>query len=76
MTIKSIFSKKITALVLALTLTIGFGTVVYATTYGNLKNGASTEEVLQVKYNGAAWNYSNSGYDWASFKYTSTTQNK
>lgn len=70
MTIKSKFNKKITALVLAFTLTAGFGSVAYAATFGNAKNGASSVEVLQVKYDGAAWNYSGSGCNWASFKYS------
>lgn len=64
------FNKKITALLLALTLTAGLGTVAYAASFGNDKNGASSVEVLQVKYDGAAWNYSGSGYSWASFTYT------
>lgn len=70
MKIKSKLGKKITALLLVLTLTVGFGTVVYAATFGNDKNGASNVEVLQVKYDGAAWNYSGSGYSWASFTYS------
>jgi hypothetical protein len=70
MNIKLKAGKKIIALLLALTLTVGLGSVAYAATFGNAKNGASNVEVLQVKYNGAAWNYSGSGYNWASFKYT------
>ena len=70
MKIKSKPSKKITALLLALTLTAGLGSVAYAATYGTDKNGASNVEVLQVKYDGAAWNYPGSGYNWASFTYS------
>ncbi|QSZ27569.1 hypothetical protein ACETAC_01240 [Aceticella autotrophica] len=70
MNIKLKSGKKITALFLALTLTVGLGSVAYAETFGDDKNGASNVEVLQVKYDGAAWNYSGSGYNWASFKYT------
>ena len=55
---------------LALGLVLVGGTTAYAATFGNSKNGASSTEVLQVKYDGAAWNYSGSGYSWASFKYT------
>ncbi len=47
------------------------GTIVaQAVTFGNALNGASSTEVLQVKYNGAAWNYPGSGYRNASFKYS------
>lgn len=56
--------------VLALALAVAGGTTAYAASYGNSKNGASNTEVLQVKYDGAAWNYSGSGYSWASFTYT------
>ncbi|AOZ72073.1 hypothetical protein BK816_01150 [Boudabousia tangfeifanii] len=47
----------------------GAGTA-YAATFGNNLNGASSVEVLQVKYNGAAWNYAGSGYKNAWFKYS------
>lgn len=70
MTSKFKLSRKITTLILALTLTVGLGSVAYAADFGNAKNGASNVEVLQVKYDGAAWNYPGSGYSWASFKYT------
>lgn len=64
------FSKSIAALLVALTLTVGAGSIAYAANFGNSKNGASSVEVLQVKYDGAAWNYSGSGYNWASFTYS------
>lgn len=70
MNIKSRISKRITILLLVLALTFALGSVAYAASFGNEKNGASSEEVLQVKYNGAAWNYSGSGYNWASFTYS------
>lgn len=70
MSIKSKIGKRITALLLVLTLTAALGSVAYAVTFGNDKNGASNVEVLQVKYNGAAWNYPGSGYSWASFTYS------
>ncbi len=70
MKIKSKISKKVTALLLALTLTLGLGSVAYAATFGDDLNGASSVEVLQVKYDGAAWNYEGSGYSWASFTYS------
>lgn len=61
MKIKSKISKKISALLLAMTLTLGLGIVAYAATFGDDLNGASSVEVLQVKYDGAAWNYEGSG---------------
>lgn len=70
MKIKSKVSKKITALLLALTLSVGAGSVVYAATFGTALNGASSDEVFYVKYDGAAWNYPGSGYSWASFTYS------
>lgn len=42
-----------------------------AASFGNSSNGASTKETAQLYYSGAAWNYSGSGYKFASFKYTS-----
>ena len=43
-----------------------------AASFGDSKCGASTQEVLQVKYNGAVWNYKSKGskYNWAYFKYS------
>lgn len=57
-----------------LALAVGIAGAAYAASFGNSLNGASNVEVLQVKYNGAAWNYSGSGYSWASFKYTRNGQ--
>lgn len=70
MSFKTKYGKKITALLLALALTVISGSAAFASSFGNDMNGASSEEVLQVKYNGAAWNYENSGYSWASFTYS------
>lgn len=64
------FRKKIITILVAVMLTATSGSTIYGATFGNSKNGASSTEVMQVKYNGAAWNYSGSGYKWASFKYT------
>lgn len=61
---------KIVALVLSATLAFGSGGVALAKTFGNSLNGASTVEVMQVRYDGAAWNYKGSGYKGAWFKYT------
>ena len=61
---------KLSAIVLAGALTLGGVSTAYAGSFGNHLNGASTKEVLQVKYNGAAWNYRGSGYKSAWFKYT------
>ncbi|CDZ23451.1 putative secreted protein [[Clostridium] cellulosi] len=74
MKIKSKPGKKITTLLLALTLMTGLGVVASAQTFGTALNGASNEEIFQVKYNGAAWNYPGSGYHWASFKYSRNGQ--
>lgn len=62
--------KKIASLALAATLTAGGAGAAYAASFGNSLNGASSVEVLQVKYDGAAWNYSGSGYRNAWFKYS------
>lgn len=66
---KRIKTKVLTFLV-ALSIAVGIGTVAYAASFGNKKNGASSYESFQVLYNGKAWNYRNSGYKYASFKYT------
>lgn len=62
--------RKMAAVSLAAALTMGGASAAEAATFGDSRNGASTVEVLQVKYDGAAWNYSGSGYRYASFKYT------
>lgn len=67
---KKKFRNYFNVLMVAFALTIGVTSMAYAASFGSSLNGASTEEVLQVKYNGAAWNYSGSGYRNASFKYT------
>lgn len=74
MNIKSKSYKKIVKFLLALTLIVGVANVAYAERYGDSMNGASNYEVGQVQYNGAAWNYSGSGYNWASFTYTRNGQ--
>jgi len=68
--IKKTLKKRFTSIMLASTLVMGGTIVAHAASFGNSLNGASSTEVLQVKYNGAAWNYSGSGYRNASFKYT------
>ncbi|SDD32291.1 hypothetical protein SAMN05421663_10943 [Terribacillus halophilus] len=51
--------------------TIGLGaSTADAASFGNSSSGASSVESFQIKYNGAAWNYSNSAYKSTSFKYT------
>lgn len=63
-------NKKVITLLLTLALAAGFGSATHAAvTFRNDLNGASSTEVLQVKYDGAAWNYDGSGYNWASFTY-------
>lgn len=50
---------------------LGLGTVTaFAASYGDSTSGASTKESFQIKYDGAAWNYSSSKYKSTSFKYT------
>lgn len=41
-----------------------------AATFGNSNSGASSTESMQIRYTGAAWNYSKSPYKSTSFKYT------
>lgn len=62
--------KCIVTFMLAIAIVAGTVNVAYAASFGTRKNGASSKEVLQVKYDGAAWNYAKSGYKNASFKYT------
>ena len=67
---KNTFKKIFSTTILTFTLIFGGTHIAYGTTFGNSLNGASSVEVWQIKYNGAAWNYSGSGYKNASFKYT------
>lgn len=62
--------RQFAALTLAAALAVGGASVAEADTFGTRSNGASTVEVLQVRYDGAAWNYSGSGYKNAWFKYS------
>lgn len=64
------FKKSISTLILVGVLALGAASTAYATSFGNAKNGASSVEVLQIRYNGSAWNYAGSGYKNAYFKYT------
>ena len=64
------FKKAISVLMVVVALTLGATNMAYAVSFGNSLNGASSEEVLQIGYKGAAWNYKGSGYKYASFKYT------
>jgi hypothetical protein len=51
--------------------TIGLGAnTAFGATFGNSSSGASSVESFQIKYDGAAWNYSSSPYRSTSFKYT------
>lgn len=43
---------------------------VFAATFGNSVSGASSNEVLQIRYDGSAWNYIDSPYQYTSFSYT------
>lgn len=51
------------------TIVLG-GNAAFAASFGNASSGASSVEVFQIKYNGAAWNYSHSNYRSTSFKYS------
>lgn len=62
--------KTVSAFMMASALTLGSVSMVHAASFGTNLNGASTKEVLQIRYDGAAWNYKGSGYRNASFKYT------
>lgn len=66
---KTLTKKIITSLALVITLIFGGVTAAQAVAYGNALNGAYSIEVLQVRYDGAAWNYPGSGYRNAWFKY-------
>ncbi len=63
---KKRFSSILCALAFASALTVPAS----AQSWGNSKCGASNVEVLQVRYNGAAWVYSGSGKTWCWFKYS------
>ena len=41
-----------------------------AGTFGSSYNGASSYETAQIRYDGAAWNYSSSPYKYAAFQYS------
>ncbi len=59
------------ATVLAGLLTFSLSVPAHAdsATYGNSLHGASTNETLELRYTGAAWNYAGSGHAGAWFKY-------
>lgn len=51
--------------------TIGLvGNTAFAATFGDACSGASSQEILQIKYEGAAWNYSCSPYLYTAFEYS------
>lgn len=58
------------SLVLVGIITLGVTGVVEAASFGNSSSGASTKESFQIKYDGAAWNYSSSPYKSTSFTYS------
>jgi hypothetical protein len=61
--------KKLTcALLLVGTIGVSANTA-SAATFGGSSSGASSVESFQLRYDGAAWNYSNSLYKSTSFKY-------
>lgn len=51
--------------------TIGLvGNTAFAATFGDACSGASSQEILQIKYEGAAWNDSCSPYIYTAFEYS------
>lgn len=65
--------KKMTKLICSALVvgSIGLGAnTAFGASFGNSSSGASTKEVLEIRYNGAAWNYSGSAYKSTSFKYS------
>lgn len=48
----------------------GTASTASAASFGNFRSGASSIESYEYIYDGAAWNYYNSAYDWTSFKYS------
>lgn len=67
---KCTLKNKLVALGIAAVLAVGGASTAYATSFGNRLNGASSTEVLQIRYDGAAWNYRGSGYRNAWFRYS------
>ncbi|MCD8794991.1 hypothetical protein MUA77_12720 [Mammaliicoccus sciuri] len=65
---KKNFKKVTTSLLIASVIGLGSSTA-FAASFGNASSGASSNESMQIKYNGAAWNYSKSKYKSTSFKY-------
>lgn len=62
--------KKIARLLLVVGI-LGFGSITaFAASFGDSSSGASSTESYQIRYTGAAWNYSSSNYKSTSFKYT------
>ncbi len=62
--------RKVTSVLCALICVLSLALTVGAATFGNSKCGASSDHYLELWYKGKAWVYSDSGYKWASFKYT------
>lgn len=61
--------KLLSALLIASSISVvGMGSV-QAATFGTSSSGASSKEVLQIRYDGAAWNYKKSSYKSTSFRY-------
>ena len=62
--------KYLSGVIVVSLLSLSLGLTAFAASFGNDSCGASSEEVLQIRYDGAAWNYTGSEYSWASFTYT------
>jgi hypothetical protein len=52
------------------TIGLGASSTADAASFGTSASGASSQESLQIRYNGAAWNYSKSPYNSTWFKYS------
>ncbi|MEB5648528.1 hypothetical protein [Mammaliicoccus sciuri] len=62
--------KKITSSVLVASVIAMGSSTAFAASFGDANSGASSKESMQIRYNGAAWNYAKSKVKSTSFKYT------
>ena len=65
-----VMKRKVTSVLCALICVLSLALTVGAATFGNSRCGASSDHYLELLYHGKCWVYSDSGYKWASFKYT------
>jgi len=67
---KKKLKKSIGTLMIAGALALGCSNMACAASFGTSLNGASSNEYLEIRYEGAAWNYAGSGYKNAYFTYS------